>query len=101
MGIEPKKIVKLICTNQNQYDILTEMPHKEIIAEVEYNPKFAGPERDPKWCRLEGLTPSDEKVPAAVIREDIRGYLIIPFHPSQNMAPQVQPAERAGPRILQ
>lgn len=101
MGIEPVKMIKLICEGSNNYDILTRMPEKEIVAELEYIPEFVttskGPERDGTWIRLEGLTPLDERVPVVILRKDLRGYLILPHHPADN----VQPAQRMPPRILQ
>lgn len=103
MGIEPLKVLKLICTDNNQYDILTRMPEKEIVEEVEYvyDSVEEGPnaKRDWKWLRLEATNPLDEHITVAIIRKSVKGYLIMPFHQAQ--AQSVSPAERVMPRILQ
>ncbi len=93
MGIEPKKICRIIRPRGDNIDILTTVPEKELIAELEFRGETD--DRNRTWARFEGINSIDERVPVAVIRDDIRGYLILPFHPSQ-AGPQPQ-----APRLIQ
>jgi len=93
---EDKKICKIVRPRGDTLDVLTRMPEKELVAELEYEFKGEEGSRDPIWARFEGINSHDERVPVAMLREDIRAYLIIPFHPSE-MAAQRQ----AAPRLIQ
>ena len=91
MGTEGLKVVKIFCTDQLSFDIVTRMPEKEIIAELEAT------DRDTTWIRLEGCTmDTDDRTPFAMHRNILRSYIIVPHRRPE---PQVV---RPGPgRIVQ
>lgn len=93
MSQEQKKVIKLFCTNAS-LDILTKMPEKEIIEEIECINESV---RDLKWIKLEGCNTDDERTPLQYLREDVRGFIIVPFHPAQAQ----RPTGIVTPRIVQ
>lgn len=92
-----RKILRLMCAG-NTFDTMTLMPDKEIREEVEYDegriPSVVDRVRDQRWCRLECINLQDERTPVAYLREDIRGYVIMPWHPA--VPDQVSPIHQAS-----
>lgn len=106
-AVPDRKILRLMCAG-NTFDTMTLMPDKEIREEIEYDHWVYQPsnmetvertegKRDQRWCRLECVNLQDERTPVAYLREDIRGYVIMPWHPA---APdQTSPIHQAS-RIM-
>lgn len=84
---EAKKIVRVMCDHGNAYEVVTVMTADQLVDELEHNSS--------EWVHLAGLNEFDEPTPATILRADIRGWLVIPWH-AQRPPQQVGP-----PRIVQ
>lgn len=84
MPIE-KRMLSIVCDKNNQFAITTPMLSEDIIKQIKgFSQDGSRLEGDDAiWCKLMALNEHDEFVSVEIYREDIRGFMIAPFHASQ------------------